>query len=185
MQRFFKIFLICCIILINNCFAQERAQQSNCQINTVNDMLLPLKNETAVRKLVPKYCGGHHCSDLLCDYLCTCGKGPDIHAFYHCFGPPSRGNRIVMGTLIRILRGESSGFQPDSNLQVKVVPDPIVFRPIVKTGPYITSPVSPECYVTSLGIICKQELKFEKMTQIPLRLRLGSLEYVNKMEGKR
>lgn len=50
--------------------------------------------------------------------------------------------------------------------------------------PIRPSAVQKDAQVRSLGFFCRQELRLEKSLRIPIRLRLGSLEYVDRMEGK-
>jgi hypothetical protein len=40
-------------------------------------------------------------------------------------------------------------------------------------------------YSTHLGFFCKKEIQVEKTIKIPLRIRLGNLEYTDQLEGKR
>ena len=45
--------------------------------------------------------------------------------------------------------------------------------------------IVPENYYSSkLGFMCKKEIQMEKSTKIPFKIRLGSVDFVDKMEGK-
>jgi hypothetical protein len=88
------------------------------------------------------------------------------------------------------------------NKQWSVVPKPAVFQKNPVSGPglmpqkttalytpslaqkTVSAVISADYYTRHFGYFCKKELQFEKATSIPLRFRLGGLDYVNKLEGK-
>jgi len=52
-------------------------------------------------------------------------------------------------------------------------------------SPDFTANKIPENYYTThFGFFCKKELEVEKTSRIAFRVRLGSLQYCNKLEGK-
>ena len=42
--------------------------------------------------------------------------------------------------------------------------------------------ISPSLYTQHFGFFCRKELQLEKAIKLPLRFRLGSLDYVNSLE---
>jgi hypothetical protein len=39
-------------------------------------------------------------------------------------------------------------------------------------------------YISNLAYFCRKEMEIEKVTHLPLRFRMGSLQEVNRLEGK-
>ncbi len=61
---------------------------------------------------------------------------------------------------------------------------PIINKPVFLLNPVSCSVISADFYTRNFGFFCKKELQFEKATKIPLRFRLGSLQYNNYLEQK-
>lgn len=72
-----------------------------------------------------------------------------------------------------MIRGEytKNSLLDTSSLSQKINPKSILIIPV-------------DYYATTVGFFCKKELALDKATKLPLRFRLGSVAYTDKMEGK-
>lgn len=74
-----------------------------------------------------------------------------------------------------------------SHLSLKNIP---VAKPITATKAIFTVNqlsyfvINPNYYTQHFGLFCKKELQLEKITKIPFRFRLGSIQQCDWMEGK-
>ena len=66
----------------------------------------------------------------------------------------------------------------------KIIPEKINVKPVFLLNPVSCTVIAADYYTQGFGFFCKKELQFEKVTKIPFRFRLGSLQYNDYLEGK-
>jgi hypothetical protein len=95
---------------------------------------------------------------------------------------PSKTVSLLLPPAALPLVSSAQASRPPSTLPASTIAMPSIGAPMIATPP-IAAPGS-SYYLSHLGIFCKEELKIENTLRIPVRLRLGSLQEVNRLEGK-
>jgi hypothetical protein len=97
--------------------------------------------------------------------------------------PPSGGNSLVFkqNNLLQVNTG-------DHKQQGFMLTGSIIRKPVVNFSAssflQLNPPLAENFYSNHLSFFCRKELQIEKATSIPLRFRLGSLQYTDYLEQK-
>ncbi len=85
---------------------------------------------------------------------------------------PAQTTALKKSNLLLALQQKNISWKP--SLFISLVADKDKAKPFL----------APDFYASQLGFFCKQEIKMDKITKIPFRFRLGSMEQCNWLEGK-
>jgi hypothetical protein len=131
------------------------------------------------------------------NYKLTCIMNGNAKILFFCmifvacgaFGQNSTKKLLVINDLYKMkyAAGKSGksvvsnyGFKKDGLPSIKLTINnfPLVIPPVSY------SLISPAYYTQNFGFFCKKELQVEKLTKIPFRFRLGSMQQCDWLEGK-
>jgi hypothetical protein len=91
---------------------------------------------------------------------------------------------LMMMVTVSFISMKASAQQKVLADSTKINPSIKITAPVNKSSDYLKVTPIRNNYYNSLGAACKAELNFEKSTNVPLRVRLGSLQQTDYMEQK-
>ena len=106
-----------------------------------------------------------------------------LHAIHSTKKISLKNNFLSFQTVVSLSSKKSllTFYQPKSS---SVLDQNDVVHPVENLNATFSSNIPGNFVTCDYGFFCRQELRIEKATNLPIRLRLGSLEQCNYYEGK-